>query len=133
MEDNTNIPNENANTNEQPVNATSETANVKKTAEVKTDKKENSNSTSGKLVIEKAEQPKKQAKKDTSDKPNKFKQTTKETLNEVKKISWPSFKTVLKQTGIVIAVVVVFALVIFGFDRLLSLAYNALIGLVSGS
>ena len=36
---------------------------------------------------------------------------------EVKKVSWPGFKQVVKQTGIVLAFVIVFALVLFGFEN----------------
>ena len=42
----------------------------------------------------------------------------KETVSELKKVSWPGFKQVAKQTGIVLAFVLVFAVVIFGFERL---------------
>lgn len=38
--------------------------------------------------------------------------------SELKKVSWPSFKTVLKNTGIVLLVVLVFAVIIFGVDAL---------------
>lgn len=44
---------------------------------------------------------------------------TKETVSELKKVSWPSFKTVLKNTGMVLAVVLIFGLVIFGIDSLI--------------
>lgn len=43
-----------------------------------------------------------------------------EIRSELKKISWPTFRKVLKQTGVVLAVVVFFLVVIFGFDLLLS-------------
>lgn len=89
---------------------------------------------SNKLIIEKvSKQKEKKSNKKKDNKPSKVKTTAKNTLNEIKKVKWPTFKTVLKQTGIVLAVVIVFALVIFGFDRILSLGYNALIKLVSGS
>lgn len=48
----------------------------------------------------------------------------KESVSEIKKVNWPTFKKVLKQTGMVIAVVVVCTLVLFGFDRLLSLLFT---------
>ena len=44
---------------------------------------------------------------------------TKETVSELKKVSWPSFKTVLKNTGMVLAVVLIFGLVVFGIDSLI--------------
>lgn len=56
--------------------------------------------------------------------PNKLVTKTKETISELKKVSWPSFKTVCKNTGIVISVVLVCTLVLFGIDRLLSFLYT---------
>ncbi|MBQ8468498.1 MAG: preprotein translocase subunit SecE [Clostridia bacterium] len=44
----------------------------------------------------------------------------KETVSELKKVTWPTFGTVLKNTGMVLAVVLIFGLVIFGIDSLLS-------------
>ena len=40
----------------------------------------------------------------------------KDVFSELKKVSWPSFGKVVKQTGIVIAVVLVFLVVITAFD-----------------
>ena len=40
----------------------------------------------------------------------------KDVFSELKKVSWPSFGKVVKQTGIVIAVVLVFLIVITAFD-----------------
>lgn len=48
----------------------------------------------------------------------------KETVSELKKVSWPSFGTVVKKTGIVLAVVLFFTVVLFGFDYVLGLLYN---------
>jgi preprotein translocase subunit SecE len=48
----------------------------------------------------------------------------KEIVSELKKVTWPTFPTVLKQTGVVIAVVVFFMIIIFGFDSLLSFLYK---------
>ena len=45
---------------------------------------------------------------------------TKETLSELKKVSWPTFGKTMKQTGMVISVVAIFMLVILGIDSLLS-------------
>ena len=44
----------------------------------------------------------------------------KETMSELKKVSWPSFGKTMKQTGMVISVVLIFMLVTLGFDSLLS-------------
>ena len=59
-------------------------------------------------------------------KPNKVAKALKDTGNELKKVSWPGFKQVCKQTGIVLAFVVVFALVLFGFERLCSWLFGLL-------
>ena len=59
-------------------------------------------------------------KKDKVKKPNKVAKAIKDTGNELKKVSWPGFKQVVKQTGIVLVFVLVFAVVIFGFERLCS-------------
>ena len=49
--------------------------------------------------------------------------------SELKKVSWPNFKTVLKNTGIVLLVVLFFAVIIGGVDYL----FAWLLSLVSKS
>ena len=74
------------------------------------------------------------ASKTKNQKPNWFRRVgakIKETFSEVKKVSWPSFLTVLKATGVVLVVVAVFLAVIMGVDALLSLLFNDLLGLTS--
>ena len=44
----------------------------------------------------------------------------KETVSELKKVSWPTFGKTMKQTGMVLSVVAVFMLLTLGFDSLLS-------------
>ena len=74
-----------------------------------------------KVVEVKAKDVAKDKKKKTKSKqPNKVAKALKDTGNELKKVSWPGFKQVVKQTGIVLVFVLVFAVVIFGFDRLCS-------------
>ena len=51
----------------------------------------------------------------------------KDVFSELKKVSWPSFLDVLKKTGIVLAVVLIFLIVITAFDYGLS----QLVGLLS--
>ena len=51
-----------------------------------------------------------------------------EIRSELKKISWPTFRKVMKQTGIVLAVVVFFLVAIFAFDLLLSWLLTLLVG-----
>lgn len=55
----------------------------------------------------------------------------KETMSELKKVSWPTFPKVVRQTGVVITVVLVFALVLLGFDTLFSLLYKLLVTTIS--
>ncbi len=73
------------------------------------------------------------AEKKTKDKPKKEKKhtvakKTKETVSELKKVTWPTFPQVVKRTGIVLVVVIVFAVVLFAIDLLLGLASSALMG-----
>lgn len=65
--------------------------------------------------------------KESKVKTNKAGRKVKETLSELKKVSWPSFSKIVKQTGVVIGVVVFFTVVLFGIDRLLSWLYEILI------
>jgi len=60
---------------------------------------------------------KKDKKKDK--KPGFFKRfgmKAKDIFSELKKVNWPTFAKVLKKTGVVLAVVLVFLVVIFAFD-----------------
>lgn len=57
-------------------------------------------------------------------KPSKIAKRVRETNSELKKVTWPSFSTVVKKTGVVLAVVVIFTVILFGIDRLLSLLFN---------
>ena len=72
--------------------------------------------------LEKADKSKtdKKAKKSKDKKPNKIAKSLKETGSELKKVTWPKFGTVVKQTGVVLLVTALFLLVVFGIDRLCS-------------
>lgn len=74
--------------------------------------------TKAELGVEANKQALAKNKKDTKKKQPK-KSRTKETVSELKKVSWPNFKTVLKNTGMVLAVVLIFGLLIFGMDSLI--------------
>ena len=63
-------------------------------------------------------------KKDTKKANQPKRSKTKETVSELKKVSWPSFGTVVKKTGVVLTVVVIFTIVLFGFDFVLGLLYD---------
>lgn len=66
----------------------------------------------------------KDAKKKPAKEKKKAGKRIKETVSELKKVSWPSFKDVVKKTGVVLAVVIFFGVVLFVFDFLLSMLYN---------
>lgn len=75
----------------------------------------------GKAVEVKAKDVDKKKKKEKNKKPNKVAKALKDTGSELKKVTWPKFGDVVKQTGIVLVVVIVFALVLLGLDKLCSL------------
>ena len=84
-------------------------------------------------VVEAKEQvskPDKKAKqkniKKKDKKPSKLGKRFKETTSELKKVTWPSFFDVVKKTGVVLAVVLIFAVVLFGIDRLLAWLFDLL-------
>ena len=66
-------------------------------------------------------------KKKKDKKPSKFGKKVKETTSELKKVTWPTFGSVVKKTGVVLAVVLIFAVVLFGIDRLLAWIFSLLI------
>ena len=68
----------------------------------------------------------KKVKKQQAPKRDGLGKKMKESASELKKVTWPSFGKTVKQTGVVIAVVVICTLVLFGIDRLLSLLYKVL-------
>ena len=75
---------------------------------------------------------KQKQKKAKAKKPNiflRFGRKCKEAFSELKKVSWPTFGKVVKQTGIVIAVVLVFLVVIALFD----LGLSGLLTLLTGA
>ena len=80
----------------------------------------------GKAVEVKAKDVDKKKKKDKPKKPNKVAKALKDTGSELKKVTWPKFGQVVKQTGIVLVVVIVFALVLLGLDKLCSLLVGLL-------
>ena len=78
--------------------------------------KEIENKSNGKVVEVKAKQTKQ--KKEKTKKPNKLAKSLKDTGAELKKVTWPKFKDVVKQTGVVLVVVIVFTIDLFGLDKL---------------
>ena len=82
------------------------------------------------IVVEEAEsekqtvQPIKESNKKNSKKKGSSK--IKGTFSELKKVTWPTFGKVVKQTLVVLSVTAVFLVVIMGIDQLLYLLYNLL-------
>lgn len=84
----------------------------------KSDKKEE--------VSEQKAAPKKDKKQNKDKKPNIFVRMgrkLKETFSELKRVTWPSFGKALKATGVVLAIVLVFTVIVtgvnYGFSELL--------------
>ena len=57
--------------------------------------------------------------KKSSYKKSKNSNAVKGTISELKKVTWPTFGRVVKETIVVLSVVAVFLVAIFGIDRLL--------------
>ena len=76
------------------------------------------------MADEKVKDKKEKKKKE----PGKVRRWFKDFFSELKKVTWPSFSNVLKQTGVLLLVTVCFLLVMMAFDALLSLMYDGLIG-----
>ena len=72
----------------------------------------------GSAQVKDKEPKKSKAKKVKNKEPKKSK--VKATMSELKKVSWPTFGKTMKQTGMVITVVVLFMLVTLAFDSLFS-------------
>ena len=78
-------------------------------------------------VEEVAVNEKKPAEKEKKQKPAKVKVNReprkskfKEVFAELKKVNWPSFGKTMKQTGMVLSIVLIFGVVVLGFDTLIS-------------
>lgn len=56
--------------------------------------------------------------------PGKVSRWFKDFFSELKKVTWPKFTEVLKQTGIVLMVTVIFLVVMMCFDVLFGLLYD---------
>lgn len=69
---------------------------------------------------------KKDNKKKKDKQPSKTGRRIKETASELKKVTWPTFPDVVKKTCVVLAVVLIFAVVLFGIDRLLAWVFDLL-------
>lgn len=57
----------------------------------------------------------------------RFGKKIKETFSELKKVTWPTFPTVVKQTGVVLAVVAIFLVLVFLADWLLAILFGLIV------
>ena len=76
------------------------------------------------VTKEKVQSKEKENKKDKKNKKKEKKsgglgKKTKETMSELKKVTWPTFGEVAKKTGVVIAFVLIFGLFFYGVNALL--------------
>lgn len=75
------------------------------------------------MADEKVKNKKEKKKKE----PGKARRWFKDFFSELKKVTWPSFANVIKQTGVVLLVTVCFLIVMIAFDSLFGLLHNYLI------
>ena len=84
-----------------------------------------------KKVVEAKEKSAKPAKAKKDKQPGKVKNAWKGFRSELKKIVWPTWKQVLKNTGIVAVIVVICTIAIAGLDIAFREGFDALVGLFS--
>lgn len=75
--------------------------------------------TSEEIVVEENNEKSDNSKK--AKKENKIVKSIKGAFSELKKVTWLNFRSVVKQTIVVLSVTAVFLVLIFGIDQLLSL------------
>ena len=63
-------------------------------------------------------------KKEKKEKKGGLFKKLKEAWSELKKVTWPGFSTVVKRTGVVSLVALIFTVVLFGIDYLLGLLHS---------
>ena len=91
--------------------------------------------TTSKIAEKKSDENKKSNKKNQNSKKKKkdknkgsITQSARGTISELKKVTWPTFAEVVKRTGVVLAFVIIFGVIIFGIDSLLGLIVKLLQG-----
>jgi len=94
---------------------------VKADEEVKVEEKSAKEKTK---LEEKKNQGKQKTKKAKKSEPKTNK--VKETVSELKKVTWPTFQKVVKNTLLVLGIVLIFTVVLFGIDYGLSWIYKLL-------
>ena len=72
----------------------------------------------------KAEKRAKKQLKNSAIQPKKSR--VKETIGELKKVTWPTLSKTMKQTGMVLSLVLIFGVLVLGIDLLISFIINLL-------
>lgn len=70
----------------------------------------------------------KNKKKTNKDNPNSLGKKIKGTASELKKVTWPKFSEVVKQTGVVLAFVAITVVLLLGVNSLLGWIFGLLVG-----
>ena len=97
---------------------TKETIQMDKSDEVLVEVKQKKKDKNSAEISTKVDKKKAKTKKKKNDKPRR--NYGKEVISELKKVNWPSFGKVCKQTGAVLVVVGVFMLAVLGIDSLVA-------------
>lgn len=71
---------------------------------------------------------KKKAKNGKQDNGKSFGKKVSATVSELKKVTWPSFGQTVKQTGVVLAFVLMFIVLLLGVNALLGWIFELLVG-----
>ena len=79
-------------------------------------------------VKEKSAKSNKNKKKTKKDNPNSLGKKIKGTASELKKVTWPKFSEVVKQTGVVLAFVAITVVLLLGVNSLLGWLFGLLVG-----
>ena len=93
---------------------------------MKNDQIEVSTSSTKQKAVAKSK-PAKSAKATTKKGPNKFVKFFKDLKSEIKKVVWPSKKTVLNNTGVVIVAMLVAGLFVWGIDSIFKVLFDLIL------
>ena len=96
------------------------------TEKTSTNEKEKVSKKSNKVESKQSNKKASTSKKKGNEKKGGVGKMIKESVSEIKKVNWPTFGKVVKQTGMVITVVLICTLILFGMDRLLSWIFSLL-------
>ena len=112
---------------EEQVEVVEETKASKKDKKSKVEKQEKESTKVSKAKKEKNLKNKKDKKAKAKKEKKSLKKKAAEIISELKKVSKPTFGQVVKNTSVVIIVVLICTLLLFGMDKLFSLIYDLLL------